>query len=179
VYRYEGFREPAFFLHEVRPESELSSPEAMGTADLRRIGYVQDNYDGPRTFSGVGTVSDFREEHGDISVQVDTPEEQFLLITTTWYPYWRATVSGQRAAVYRVDGSFLAVRVPAGRHEVALHFTPTAWTWLLVLNIAVLTGLAGFCGLCVLRRLLAEGRASTQSTAVSAGTAAAAVSHAM
>jgi hypothetical protein len=55
-------------------------------------------------------------------VKCDAKEEGVLFVRearTRWFPRVRATVDGAAAEVLRANGPFLAVRVPAGPHEVA------------------------------------------------------------
>jgi hypothetical protein len=147
VYRHTGFREPAFFVQEVRPESELPGWDQLGRYALSRLCFAEDGYDGPRSFSGSGEVHDFVEDHGRITLRTKSGEPQLLVVTSTWYPGWQAEVSGKPAPLWRVNGSFMAVSVPAGEHEVVLEYRPRYLLLLLVLSVSVTGGLAVGCGI--------------------------------
>lgn len=153
VYRNEGFRAPAFFVRELIPESKLDTMETLSRADLPRVGFIQDDFPGPRQFSGEGTVRDFHEQHGTIQFQTETPSEQLVAVTTTWYPGWQATLDGRPWPLYRVNGSFLAVQVPAGTHEVKLTFWPERIVAFSGLSVVMLVGMFGFCAASAWRRL--------------------------
>ena len=41
-----------------------------------------------------------------------------------WFPGWKATIDGEPAALGRVDYVLRAMRIPAGKHEIAMTFDP-------------------------------------------------------
>jgi hypothetical protein len=153
VYRHDGFRAPAFFIRHVLKESECPSLEKMGTVDLAQFCYIQDDYAGPQTFQPAGTVQDFVEQANTLQLKADTPTPQLLVITTTWYPGWKAHVDREEVPVYRVNGSFMAIPVPAGQHTVSLRFWPAWIVWLAAFNGLVLVVLTLCCGWYVFARL--------------------------
>jgi hypothetical protein len=59
-----------------------------------------------------------------IRAQTESPASNFLVVSDTWYPGWRALVDGQPAAIYRVNSTFRGVVVPAGQHEVRMEYIP-------------------------------------------------------
>jgi hypothetical protein len=151
IYRHEGPRAPVFFVQELQPESMIDSTETIGRADLTRVGFIQDNFPGPRAFAGAGQINDFREIHGSLRFQTETTAEELAVITTTWYPGWQATLDGRPLPLYRVNGSFMAVQVPAGRHEIQLRFWPARLVYLAGLNIVCLASMFAFCAVAAFR----------------------------
>ncbi len=156
VYHHSGFRAPAFFVRELVPESTITTTETVSQAALPDVGFIQDDFPGPRKFSSRGTIRGFAEQHGQIGFQTDSAEEQFAVVTTTWYPGWHATLDGQPWPLYRANGSFLAVQVPAGIHDVRLYFRPARIVWLARLNAVALAAMIGFCGFGFCQRLRQE-----------------------
>lgn len=73
-------------------------------------------------------------------VTVDAPVPGLLVVMDPWYPGWRAEVDGQRAPLLRADYAFMAVPVPAGRHEVVLRYRPATLVPGLACVLAVLGG---------------------------------------
>jgi len=59
-----------------------------------------------------------------VKVEVEAREAGWLLLLDSYYPGWRAEVDGTAAEIYRANGFFRAVRVPAGRHKVVFDFHP-------------------------------------------------------
>jgi hypothetical protein len=49
----------------------------------------------------------------------------FLVLKDTWYPGWEARVDGTKVPIYRVNGCFRGVIVPAGEHKVVFEYKPT------------------------------------------------------
>ena len=89
-----------------------------------------------------------------VSVMTESTAGQLLVVTTSWYPGWRATIDqDENVPIYRVNGSFMAVPVPAGAHHVRLEYRPcwlTAWFWL---SAGVMGVLMLACSCELIRRL--------------------------
>ena len=143
IYRHVGFHEPAFFVRslnrETNPEDIVELGERIAMPSEALIG---DGYSGPDRF-GEGEVKDFDEHHGHLTMTTASAGEGFVVVTTTWFPRWRAMIDGSPTPIHRVNGSFLGIRVPAGEHHVEFVYWPTDHVWL-----AVLSGLA-FLGTCI------------------------------
>jgi len=73
-----------------------------------------------------------------------------LRVHLTDVPGWHASIDGRPLRLAPDAGTMLQARVPAGRHVVALHYWPAAFTAGLVLAGVAVTGLVG--GLVVARR---------------------------
>jgi uncharacterized membrane protein YfhO len=50
--------------------------------------------------------------------------EGLLVLKDTWYPGWEARVDGTKVPIYRVNGCFRGVIVPAGEHRVIFKYKP-------------------------------------------------------
>jgi len=70
--------------------------------------------------SGVVSVVEAHPIASRLDVTVDRPT--WLLARDPYYRRWTATVDGALADVRPAGGLFLAVRVPAGRHDVRLRY---------------------------------------------------------
>jgi uncharacterized membrane protein YfhO len=46
------------------------------------------------------------------------------VLSDRWYPGWKAKVNGVETPVFRANGIFRAVPVPAGVSDVDFHFAP-------------------------------------------------------
>lgn len=78
---------------------------------------------------------------GALDATVDLDRDAALLVRANWNPRWRATVDGKAVAPVMVAPTWLAVPVPAGRHQVALRYRPWPWTPpLLVLALLAVLG---------------------------------------
>ncbi len=79
----------------------------------------------PWTRRGEGLLSFVLDGPEEIVISAEAPSDALLVLRDTWYPGWKATVDGSETAIYRANGCFRAVRVPAGRHQVHFRYHPT------------------------------------------------------
>jgi len=74
-----------------------------------------------------GQVTTIRPDGDELRATVESDRDAILVFGEVAYPGWRATIDGAATPLYTADYLFRAVRVPAGRHEVRLTFTPPLW----------------------------------------------------
>jgi hypothetical protein len=91
------------------------------------------------------------DEPDKVIVQVDIPEEGYLVLADTHYPGWRATVDGRSVPIHPANVGFRAVHVEAGKHRVAFRFRPTTFWAGVILAIAA-AALCAAIGLAALVR---------------------------
>ncbi len=137
VYRHTGFQAPAFFVRRLLDEPQPFQPEDLGQIALKEYAYVPADFDGSREYAGQGEVEGFWEHQGTLGMKTRQSQPGFLVITTTWFPGWKATVDGVEVPIYRTDASFMGIRVPAGEHTVELRFRP--WTIIVLVIVGVIT----------------------------------------
>jgi hypothetical protein len=86
-----------------------------------------------------GAVTSAEFGINDMTVATSAPGARLLVIGDTWYPGWTAMLDGARAPVYRVNGMFRGIFVPAGVHHVRLSYVPTHFfAWLAVSGLTAL-----------------------------------------
>jgi len=64
-----------------------------------------------------------------VVIEVDTNAPGHLVLVETMVPGWRAWIDGVPARLLRANGTFRAVRVPAGVHRVEMAYRPVAVMW--------------------------------------------------
>ena len=91
-----------------------------------------------------------RYEPREIDVQLDKPvgSGMALVVSENFFPGWRASVSGQDAAVFRANYNLIGVVLPAGAREIQLRFSDPAYgtgkaVTLVALALAVALLIAG------------------------------------
>jgi hypothetical protein len=94
-----------------------------------------------------GTVRSVEVDPGgdEYAATVSAVRPSALLVKTSYHPRWAAEVDGRPVPVVPVAPGLLAVPVPAGVHQVTVHFAgfPVGWRLALVaVGIAALVGLA-------------------------------------
>jgi uncharacterized membrane protein YfhO len=73
-----------------------------------------------------------------VRIRVSSAGPAYLVVTDTWFPGWRATVSGSETVVWRANYAFRAVRVPGGQHEVEFVFRPRGFREGLIITLLAL-----------------------------------------
>lgn len=63
--------------------------------------------------------------------------EGFLVLPWVATPGWRATIDGNPAKILRANQALMALRIPAGQHEIRLSFWPAGLMPLLVCSILI------------------------------------------
>ena len=104
---------------------------AEGRQDARAsVALLDEQADPARAVEGLSGVAGWSD--GELTVSLDAPDHLELTTTgsgsgwvvalETWDPGWRATVDGAEARIFRAQGAFMAVPVPAGDAAVSLRY---------------------------------------------------------
>jgi len=81
-----------------------------------------------------------------LALEVQCERPGILVLSEAYCPGWRATVNGQDALIYKVNGTFRGVRVDTGDNSVAMAYTPTMLRIGWMVSFATAVGCAaGFC----------------------------------
>jgi hypothetical protein len=90
----------------------------------------------PRPSPSEGEGVEIRHDAPErIVLQTQNAADGLLLLTEAFYPGWQARVDGEPATIYRADGYFQAVFVPAGEHEVVFEFKSLRWEYGRILSL--------------------------------------------
>ena len=92
--------------------------------------------------SAPGAAELIRDRPGSISVAVQAPQRQLLLLSECYDPGWRVAIDGRPVTLERVNGDFFGCVVDGGRHHVEFAFRPPS---LLIGKIVSLTALLFTC----------------------------------
>jgi hypothetical protein len=88
--------------------------------------------------AGVARIVEYEPERVVVEARLD--RDGFLVLHDVYDPGWSARADGRELTVYRANGAFRAVRLPAGTHRVEFRYRPrsfyaaaavSAGTWLL------------------------------------------------
>lgn len=93
---------------------------------------------------------------GTVTGTVETREDSILLLPLCSEAGWRAYIDGQEVPLYTADLAFMAVKIPAGRHEVRFTYTAPGLGAGLALTVAGGLGLAVWVAVLFRRRAVAE-----------------------
>ena len=87
-----------------------------------------------------------------VTVEAEAKEPGWLLLLDSFYPGWKAEVDGHPVEIFRADGFFRAVKIPAGKHQIVFNYRPailkkSVWIsgigFLIWLGLVVSTGTRG------------------------------------
>lgn len=97
--------------------------EADGVALVETMGQPAPSAwpEGPMAGGRLTFIHDGAER---VTIAAEAPHEALLVLRDSWYPGWRASVDGRHVPIYRVNGCFRGVLVPAGKHEVRFVYRP-------------------------------------------------------
>lgn len=68
------------------------------------------------------SLESLRPEH--VTVRVNAPAPGYVVLLDAFAPGWRATLDGESLPIYRANGAFRAVAVPAGEHLIHFVYHP-------------------------------------------------------
>jgi len=63
-------------------------------------------------------------ENEKVVIEAEARREGWLLLLDAYYPGWKAEVDGKPVEIYRADGFFRAVKIPAGKHVITFSYFP-------------------------------------------------------
>jgi len=90
---------------------------------------AEDKVAGDKNFA---PMSDFARvisyENEKVVIDAEARADGWLLLLDSYYPGWRAFVDGKEVRIYRANGFFRAVKIPAGRHRVIFNYFPESFT---------------------------------------------------
>ncbi len=72
----------------------------------------------------LGTAHICVDRPGHLLLDTQCESQQLLVINESFHSGWGAAVDGKSVEVFRADGDFLGVVVPAGNHKISLEFQP-------------------------------------------------------
>jgi Bacterial membrane protein YfhO len=89
---------------------------------------------------GNGSLTNISHDPGRIEATIEGREETRLIVRETFDPGWRAEVDGDPAPVEAHLGTFQAVAVPSGKHQVVLVYEPIEVRFALMISLAAVFG---------------------------------------
>ena len=151
--------------YRVLPDAEAIRQEILhGTVDLSRVVLLETapslNLSGVPDSSARATIVSYGLN--SVEIAVSCARDQMLVLTDNYYDAWHAEVHGIKTPIFRADGSFRAVEVPAGTHRIVFSYSSDQFKWGGRISVA---GLVIFAGLMVSgsRRLAGRRRRSPKA----------------
>lgn len=76
----------------------------------------------------------------EVVLTTNTTQPTYLVLTDTYFPGWIGQIDGEDTPIYRADGNFRAVQVPAGQHTVRFKYSPISFRVGSVLSLLTIIG---------------------------------------
>ncbi len=103
----------------------LTILQGASPSEIVRLGVLGPELDlAVPTEAGAGHVLSVERQGDDLAYVLDVERAGVFVIADTWFRGWHATVNGAPVPISRANVAFKAVRVPTGRVELHLHFSP-------------------------------------------------------
>lgn len=131
LYRNTRYIGLAWICHQVRP-SELLYADLDSPARVKElagsVAYVDGSFpdlskNPPTIRPDYVRVRAWNER--EILIDSESEAPGLLVITSTYYPGWRATLDGQPVQLLLCNKAFCGVKLPSGKHRVHLSYHPT------------------------------------------------------
>ncbi len=86
---------------------------------------------------GKGIVKINSYKSNEINIAVETAHRQFLFLSDTYYPGWKAYIDNEEIEIIRANFKFRAIPIEPGKHQVRFEYDPLSFK--IGLSIALLT----------------------------------------
>lgn len=130
------------FLESPSPPAPLPLGEGRGAGGEARV------------TGGEGSVGFEKYTGGEVIIKASSPQPAYLVLADSYFPGWIAQIDGQDTPIYRADGNFRAVRIPAGEHTVRFKYSPISFRVGAVMSLIAAIAVALACVALVWRRFV-------------------------
>ena len=148
VYENPGAGERAWVVHAVNIDSSgVTPPKRLADTDFdpARVALLEGPLQEPIDVGDelqTSSVENTRNDAASQEFSVETKGRGLLVVSEVFYPGWRASVNGQAAPIYRVNGLLRGVVVPDGKSIVAFEYRPFSLQFGASLTLAAVLGTA-------------------------------------
>jgi hypothetical protein len=98
-----------------------------------------------------------------LKFKTNFPVSKFLVYTQAYGADWKVLVDGRAGPLYKAQGAFQGLLIPAGPHVVQLRYQPWGGIWPYVIPLAALFGMLGWWGWTALRQKETAGAARLET----------------
>lgn len=115
--------------------------------DFRSMAWITSRDAPGERENGPGTIALREHGYGEYRFDADMQAAGFVVISDASWRGWQAFVDGKRVPLHRANAAFLAVHVPAGRHDVRVSYWPRSFVRGRAITLATLMLLIGVAAL--------------------------------
>ncbi|MCX6646147.1 MAG: YfhO family protein, partial [bacterium] len=59
-----------------------------------------------------------------LEFEIHADRDCWMVLSDTWHPQWAATIDGEKSEIYKANGAYRAVKIPAGKHSLIFEYQP-------------------------------------------------------
>ncbi|WP_337866913.1 YfhO family protein [Ignavibacterium sp.] len=143
----ENFLPRMFFVDKIEKMSSIDFLNKMksGEIDPRNTGIVDNASLEVESPDSTAKINITKYNEALIEADVTASGNNFVFISSTYLPGWKAYIDGNTTEVYKANHGYLGIVVPEGLHKVKIEYAPTSFfiakNVALVLSSLVLLGL--------------------------------------
>ncbi|PIV00238.1 hypothetical protein COS54_03325, partial [Candidatus Shapirobacteria bacterium CG03_land_8_20_14_0_80_39_12] len=125
----------AFLVKEIKVvKNEKKSTEEIvkNLNNLKNIAVVESQENLALPFSNINpkfpsSVKFLSYNSGEVKLNVESPQNSFLVLTDTYFPGWKAFVDNKETKIYKTNLSFRGIFIPEGKHEIVFVYQPLSF----------------------------------------------------
>jgi hypothetical protein len=111
-----------------RTIASLTKYTTPPNAVMTQAGVIYMGRQTPQSVSIVQPPIFLKDSPENISISVNLDKANFLILSDKFYPGWTASVDGLKTPIFKANGCFRAVYVPAGGHLIQFDYEPLSLT---------------------------------------------------
>jgi hypothetical protein len=129
VYENENVLPRAYLVNKVEKKTEIEFLNMVKTSpyDPKEIAFVHDvnlKVD-PTDSTTYSKITGYLEDK--IDIEVNASGNNFLFLSSTYLPGWKATIDGKETRTYIANHGYIGIIVPNGKHQVQFAFAPESF----------------------------------------------------
>ncbi|MFO0936822.1 MAG: YfhO family protein [Gemmataceae bacterium] len=147
VYENQQVLPRAFVVYEAEALADNADAlTKLKATDFRRKVLIEGNVPTPPASpgspsqQGQATIRDYQPNR--VTIDVQSAQSGWLVLTDVWYPGWVCTIDGDEVPISRADYTFRGVPIPAGQHVVEFRLQSKKYTigkWVSVMSLGLVT----------------------------------------
>ena len=153
IYKNKNYLERAFFISDykvLKDKREILKALADNNFKPDKTVILEEepkvNIDYEALSNNLGQVNILDYAANSLLIDVDAPQDGFLVLGDSYYPGWQVYVDGQRAKIYRADYVLRALALVKGSHRVRFVYEPRSFSLgITITSLALISTLAGIC----------------------------------
>jgi uncharacterized membrane protein YfhO len=129
VYENENVLPRAYLVNKVEKKTEIEFLNMVKTSpyDPKEIAFVHDvnlKVD-PTDSTTYSKITGYLEDK--IDIEVNASGNNFLFLSSTYLPGWKATIDGKETRTYIANHGYIGIIIPNGKHQVQFAFAPESF----------------------------------------------------